>query len=72
MAAASHGPPTMDRADKCEDRVPENRLWVNLAQTRGLSGCQSGTLLPGPEGERRGPGARWWSVGGVGERLRFA
>jgi hypothetical protein len=66
-AAASHAPSKMDRADKCEDRVPENRLLVSLAQARALSGGQSGTLLPGPEGERRGPGARWWSGDEVGE-----
>jgi hypothetical protein len=73
-AAASHAPSKMDRADKCEDRVPENRLLVSLAQARALSGGQSGTLLPWPEGERRGPGARWWSgdeVGEVGEGPEF-
>lgn len=72
MAAASHGPSKMDRADKCEDRVPENRLLVSLAQARGLSERQGGTLLPGPESDRGGRRARWWSVGGVGERLRLA
>ena len=73
-AAASHGPSKMDRADKCEDRVPENRLWVSLAQARALSERRGGRLLPWSEGERRGPGARWWSgdeVGEVGEGPEF-
>ncbi|MAZ32802.1 MAG: hypothetical protein CMO06_06605 [Thalassospira sp.] len=72
MAAASHGPSKMDRADECEDSVPENRLLVSLAQARALSERRGGRLLPWPEGERRGPEARWWSVGEVGEGPRFA
>ncbi len=61
----------MDRADKCEGRVPENRLLVSLAQARGLSERRGGRFLPWPEGEQRGPGARWCSIGEVGEGLRF-
>jgi len=70
-AAASHGPSKMDRADECEDRVPENRLLVSLAQARALSERRGGRLLPGPESDRGGRRARWRSVGGVGEGPRF-
>ncbi len=64
-------PPTMDRADRYEDRAPEIRLLVSLAQARALSERRNGRLLPWPEGERRRPKVGWWLIGEVGEGPGF-